>query len=161
MRVWTRIGKGGVIFISGLALVLGFSGCGKKGNPIPRDARVPRAVKNLQLKKLPGAVQLTWGEPRKDLHGDKLKGLAGYNVLRKIIKPGSNECVDCPGGFSVVAVLDRDHPVHFKVEDHTVVWIDRDLKKPGIYVYRIVPFNVNGYQGEISGYVKTEIPGHE
>ena len=158
MKEWKKAGRAGMVLLGILLWVFAGTGCGKKTPPIPKDARVPRAAKNLQIKKLPGGIQLTWREPRKDLRGDKLKGLAGYNVLKKVVKPGSNECVDCPGGFSVVAVLDRDHPVNFKASDHTITWMDKDIKKKGIYVYRVVPFNVNGYNGEISNFVKVEIP---
>ncbi len=158
MKEWKRVGRASVTLLGILILILAVSGCGKKGRPIPKDARVPRAVKNLQAKKLPGEIQLSWEEPRKDLRGDKLKGLAGYDVLRKVVKPGSNECVDCPEGFSVVAVLDRDHPINFRAEDHTIIWVDHDIKRGGIYVYRVVPFNADGYKGEISDFVKLVIP---
>ncbi len=98
MKAWKEVRRAGVALL-GIALLMTVgTGCGKKTRPIPKDARVPRAVKNLQIKKLPDSIQLTWREPRKDLRGDKLKGLAGYDVLRKIVKPDSNECVDCPGG---------------------------------------------------------------
>jgi hypothetical protein len=141
-----------------LMLLLVTMGCGKKTRPIPRDARAPRAVRNLQIKKLAGAIQLRWEEPKKDLRGDKLKGLAGYHVLRKFIKPGSGQCLECPAGFTDVADLDRDHPVSFKEAGRTILWTDHDVKTPGIYVYRIVPFSVTGYDGAISNYVSVKIP---
>ena len=148
-------------FLTVVGIVMGllvFFGCGKKTRPIPKDARAPRAVKNLQAKKMAEAIQLRWVEPKKDLRGDKLKGLAGYHVLRKLVKPGSNECLDCPAGFTDVADLDRDHPVNFKVNGKTILWTDRDVKAPGIYVYRVVPFSVTGYDGAMSNYVSVKMP---
>jgi hypothetical protein len=136
---------------------IAMAGCGKKARPIPNDATVPRAVKNFKLEKLDGIIRLSWEAPTKDLRGGKLKNLTGYKVLRKIVKPGSNDCIDCPAGFSVVAVLDLDHPVNFKEKDEMTVWEDRDIKKKGIYVYRVLPFNANGYDGTISGYVSVKI----
>ena len=103
-------------------------------------------------------IQLRWEEPKRDLRGDKLKGLAGYHVLRKVVKPGSNECLDCPAGFADVADLDRDHPVNFKVKGNNIIWSDHNVGKPGVYVYRIVPFSITGYDGSISNYVSVKMP---
>ncbi len=158
MSAWMSRGRANWAFLGILALMMVLWGCGRKGRPIPKDVRVPRAVTDFQIKKAAGAIQLSWEEPEKDLRGDKLKNLAGYKVLRKRVKPGSNECIDCPAGFSVTAVLDRDHPVNFKEADGAILWRDKDVQKPGIYVYRIVPFNSNGYNGAISTYVSVKIP---
>lgn len=138
-------------------LAMAMVGCGKKARPIPKDVTVPRAVKEFKIAKADRRIQLSWEAPTKDLKGRKLKNLAGYKVLRKIIKPGSNDCIDCPSGFDVVAVLDLDHPVNFREKGDVVVWEDGDVKKKGIYVYRVVPFNKDGYDGAISGYVSVKV----
>lgn len=154
-RGMLRMRSCAVIGIVMLALVM--AGCGKKMRPIPKDATVPRAVKELRAVKTGPVIRLSWEAPVKDLKGRKLHNLAGYKVLRKVIKPGSNDCIDCPGGFTQVAVLDLDHPVNFREKDDMAYWEDRDLLKKGVYVYRVVPFNKDGYDGAISGYVTVKV----
>jgi len=158
MEAREKTGKRSWALLGVVILAVMMVGCGRKGRPVPKDAMVPRAVVNLQAKKLDGAITLSWGEPKKDLRGKKLKDLAGYKVLKKVVKPGSNDCIDCPAGFAVAVVLDKDHPVNFKEEDDRIVWSDKDLQKSGTYVYRIVPFNANGYDGTISNYVSVKMP---
>jgi len=144
----------GVMVVAGLAVFLIVSGgCGKKARPIPMDAFVPRAVENLKIQKVEKGIRLSWDEPEKDLRGRKLKDLVGYKVLKKFIGPGSDLCEDCPAGFKVTATLEIDNPKDFHLEGATIVWIDRDVKKTGKYIYRIVPFNKNGYDGAVSAYV--------
>ena len=157
MVSWEMLRRRTWVVVGLLMFAIVIVGCGKKMRPIPKDATVPRAVKAFKLEKAGNVIRLTWEEPEKDLKGRKLKNLAGYKVLRKIIKPGSNDCIDCPSGFAEVAVLDRDHPVNFKVQDDVVEWEDRDLSKKGMYVYRVVPFNKDGYDGAISGYVSVKV----
>ncbi len=157
MEFWEMLRRRTWVVTGLVMLAIAMAGCGKKMRPIPKDATVPRAVKALKLEKVGNVIRLTWEEPSKDLKGRKLKDLAGYKVLRKIIKPGSNDCIDCPSGFVEVAVLDRDHPVNFKIEDDMVEWKDKDLSKKGIYVYRVVPFNKDGYDGSLSGYVSVKV----
>ncbi len=158
MKRWGTAGNRYWLWVGGLIVAVAMLGCGRKAPPIPKDATVPRAVKNLKLEKRAGVIRLTWEEPKKDLKGRKLKNLTGYKVLKKVVKPGSNECVDCPAGFREVAVLDRDHPVNFKKVEGMILWEDTDVKKHGRYVYRVVPFNANGYDGAISGYVSVKVP---
>ena len=157
MEIWRMLRRRSWFVAGIVVLALMLVGCGRKGRPIPKDVTVPRSVKALKLVKTDALIRLSWEAPTKDLKGRKLKNLAGYKVLRKIVKPGSNDCIDGPSGFAQVAVLDLDHPVNFKVKDDVAVWEDRDLKKKGVYVYRVVPFNKDGYDGAISGYVSVKV----
>ena len=144
----------GMMLVAGLGLFfMVIGGCGKKARPIPMDAFVPRAVKNLKIQMADNGIQLSWDEPDKDLRGRKLKDLVGYKVLKKFIGPGSDLCEDCPAGFEIEATLEIDNPGNFHLEGATLVWIDKDVRKKGKYVYRIVPFNKNGYDGVPSAYV--------
>ena len=138
-------------------LAFAMAGCGRKARPIPKDATVPRTVKKFKIVKSDHLIRLSWEAPTKDLKGRKLKNLAGYKVLRKVVKPGSNDCIDCPSGFTVVAVLDLDHPVNFKKKHGVVIWEDGNVKKKGIYIYRVLPFNKDGYDGVVSGYVSVKV----
>ncbi|NLF24630.1 MAG: hypothetical protein GX589_03115 [Deltaproteobacteria bacterium] len=154
-----------------------FLGCGRYGPPLPPEEFSPRAVQDLKV--VPGlqGVDFAWSAPSSDRRGKELKEIEGYRVYRKEIVKRSDILDDSVSFELLTSIPDShlevledlriearkqgqigrkvtldDHLLDFKYSDQTVV--------PGVtYLYKIVPYNQGGVEGEFLGYVKIVFRG--
>ncbi len=130
--------------LTGLLMVtLIFSGCGKKGDPIPPRIKFP-VVNDLATVSLPEGIALSWLL-------DVLKDdIGGFKILRSVTIRGSEACPGCPQDyrpFRDVALTDgrlhREGAVGFR-------YVDTDVRGGSFYSYRIGVCNRAGSCGEAS-----------
>lgn len=82
-----------------IALLLGSSGCGKKGDPIPPKAVVPTAVGKLAVEGTGSGIGIAWTMPA------GAGSVSGFRVLRGELPAGNAGCPGCPREFSLLADL--------------------------------------------------------
>ena len=80
------------ILIISIAFLLLFTGCGKKGPPVPMRFGLPGGIKDLTGEAKDGVLFLSFSIPATDNLGRPLTDLGGFRV--------SKNCITCVGGFA-------------------------------------------------------------
>lgn len=113
-----------------------FSGCGKKGLPVPPRHVQPPAINDLTASIDNDTLKLTWTIPGKK---EMIEGLSGFTVYRSKIPVSESDCKDCPLVFNRIF----DMPVETKkIQDmeHDKITYHETLEKGYKYVYKVISY---------------------
>lgn len=127
--------------------------CGRKGNPLAPEQRLPLAPSELRLAGENGALVVSWAAPRRDQTGAALEPLAGYRIWRGAWSPGSigvpdGACPSCPQELVPVAQLDAV-ALRAAARDPTR-WVDAEAQPGWTYRYQVQALLADGRAGPLS-----------
>jgi len=132
-----------VILSISLIVALLFTGCGKKGNPIPKNLPVPGGINDLKGEVKDGLLFLSFSAPAANKAGPGIpEGTAGFNVYKS--------CGSCLGTFELFKDLNIENGKGFLIQNGKVLFYDNDLKVGLQYRYKIYPYTKKGVQGDPS-----------
>lgn len=124
------------------ALLMIFTGCGKKGDPLPPRARLPAAIADLKASAVPEGIVLNWS-----LTGPTDGG--GFRIIRSETAAG-NACPGCPQDYRMLVTLavadnrlGREGGGRFR-------YVDAAVAAGFFYSYRVAVRNNSGNYGEES-----------
>jgi hypothetical protein len=121
-----------VLWLTVLVLI-GFTACGKKGDPRAPELATPKIISNLTARSAPDGVALTWSRPTEYVDGTDLKDLASFVIFRKELSPS---CVDCPVPYRQLTTLNVEDREKF-VRQKQYRFDDREVRPKTIYRYRV------------------------
>jgi hypothetical protein len=137
--------------------VLALVACGKRGNPVPPQVRVPQPVADLTARAQEDGIDLAWTLPRRRVDNTRLFG-AGEARLYRTDDAGTGEpraamrVRDRIAGYAEIAVLGLDDPAAAYLRDGRVVYTDRrDLRVGRRYTYVVVTTDEQGRTSPPSG----------
>ena len=81
-----------------LVVLLAFSGCGYKDNPVPPYQLIPQAVTDLRCQLDEKGAVLRWSYPGQTITGDKVGEIANFALYRAEV-PEESYCKTCPIPF--------------------------------------------------------------
>ena len=126
-----------------IVMIMIIAGCGKKGDPIPPQVKLP-IVADLTAVSLSEGIILRWSL------NVQTEGVGGFKILRSVTSRGDEACPGCPQDyhpFLEVAITDerlrREGTAGFR-------YIDTDVGGGSFYSYRIAVCNRARYCGEAS-----------
>lgn len=125
-------------------LMFAFSGCGKKGPPVPPGSQVLPPVNALTHTIQKDVLTLTWKAP----DGKSAKDLAGYTVLRSMTSLDEKECPGCPILFERAATLGA-----------TATSYSETLVKGKRYIYKVTAFTSYKATSKDSTLIRFEFKG--
>ena len=131
--------KNGMIMAAGLVLVLGFTGCGKKANPVVPVKMVPKPA-SLGYQVEGKSLVVFWGIPTQNTDGSPLKDLKGFKV-QKGDWSTRDFCATCPETFQESLWVELKGPVTADVVVGTdqVQLIYNRLEPGHTYLFRVTP----------------------
>ncbi len=159
---------------------MALSSCGRAGPTRPPEEFAPREVEMLQVSGSVEGVKFSWLSPSGDRRGKRLESLEGYSVRRAAVPP--------PEAGRESDILDLDFEELAAIEDKSVatreqlreaaraegkparkIKVDKALSefsftdqtaRPGlVYLYKIVPLNQGGVEGESKNLVRVVYRG--
>jgi hypothetical protein len=141
-----RLGRAAAVAVAVLALVA----CGKRGNPVPPQTRLPEAVIDLSGSAREDGIDLTWTLPRRRADGSRLFDPGVARVYR-IEDSGAGEprpamrVRDRIAGYTEIAALPLKEPAAPEVQGGRVLYTDRrDLAAGRRYTYVVVTTDAEG-----------------
>jgi fibronectin type 3 domain-containing protein len=123
-------------------IILLFSACGKKGDPMPKGLPIPGGIHDLSGDVKDGMLFLSFSTPAENKDGSEPKDLAGFKVFKA--------CGSCMGSFEPFKDLNLDSRKGFLVQDGRVSFFDDDLKSGFQYGYKVYPYTKKGTRGDPS-----------
>ncbi len=120
-------------------LTVFYLGCGKKGNPVPPEIKIPKAVNNLGVKITEGKIILAWTVPESDTD------VAEFKIHRSALEIEGDSCVGCPRNFLLIVELSSGDPKLLKKAKGEINYFDSKIKKGFLYSYKIEICNSDGY----------------
>lgn len=161
-----------------LLLAAGLFACGLYKPPIAPELLAPRVVSNLTFSVEGDGVRFNWQAPDRDVQGEDLKTIEGYNLLRK--GPADDYDSLSQKEFTILKfVADRHLEVQKKLREEAIeqgkltrkakvpkeqkefTYHDQALEQDKFYSYQIVPINQGGVRGEASDLVQMRYLGEE
>ena len=118
-----------------LFLFSALGACGKKGDPLPPDTKIPAPVSDLRAWPREGAIVLGWTIPTRNTDGSALQDLLGFRVFRLGRSLSSPPCQECPESFETAAEIDVDYPRGARIEGGRVLWQDGRIQPQTEYTY--------------------------
>jgi len=125
-------------------------GCGKRGALVPPEALVPAPIKDLSAVQRGGFLQVSWSAPTKEEGGARLKDLAGFLLLRRMVLPANLDCDSCPGAYTERARVGLDYLKGVTKLGDRYLFDDYDLKAGQAYQYKVRSFSTDGAQSRDS-----------
>ncbi len=133
-----------------LALLLLLGGCGRKGNPVAPERRVPLPPTELAATVRPGEIGLSWLIPTRRVDHSRALDIETARLYR-VVDAGSGEprpailSGDRIAGYTETAVIRLDRPEPAAVESGRVRYRDRlDLKEGQRYTYVVTASDAQG-----------------
>ena len=124
-----------------LLLFSSLAACGKKGDPLPPESKIPAPVSDLRAWPREGAVFLGWTLPTRNTDGSALQDLLGFRVFRLGRPLSAPPCQECPQNFEAVAEIDVDYPRGARIEGGRVLWQDGRIKPQTEYTYFVTAYD--------------------
>jgi hypothetical protein len=115
-----------------LLIAASWSGCGKKGDPLPPDVVLPKAAYDLRVEKASGGVRVTWTLPEGE------RDLGRVVIQRSEFETLLDRCPDCPQDFRSLADLRENDPRLIRAGERTQAYLDRDVRAGRLYLYRVL-----------------------
>lgn len=159
-----------------LALVV-LSGCGRFAPPIPPEKVAPQAVGDLTATATEKGVLLKWTTPESDRRDKPLRFIDGFSVFRKDIRINKDVTNDeipfeLLSEIQDKAIEDRERrreeaknigAISRRVKlDPTLSaheYLDETLEMNKTYLYKVVPTNQGGVEGEVRQFVSITFRG--
>ena len=134
-------------------LLVGFlfffiTGCGVKGDPLPRGLVRPPAVKDLAAAQTPAGVRLTWTMPAGGSDGFRVQ------IFRSALDVAGESCPGCPRTFELAAEPTLRELLKERGAQGAT-YIDTRVEPGLLYTYAIVLCDGSGFCGRQSN--KAEI----
>jgi predicted small lipoprotein YifL len=126
-----------------LVLILGMTGCGRKGPPLPPQYEEPPIVGDLQYEIKDNTVALRWSAPA--LQKQKENTAAGARLYRSRTSLKETGCKNCPPVFLMI----RSIPLQSGVMQYT-----ERLEHGYRYTYKVVLYDSNHREGADSNIVR-------
>ncbi len=124
-----------------LLLFSALTACGKKGDPLPPESKVPAPVSDLRAWPKEGSVFLGWTVPTRHTDESALQDLLGFVVFRLVRPLSTPPCQECPQNFEAVAEIDMDYPRGARIEGGRVLWQDARIKPQNEYTYFVMAYD--------------------
>jgi hypothetical protein len=118
-------------------------GCGAKSRPIPPELTHPESISDLSAKPDPKGIRLTWSRPTKYTHGNSLKDLAGFRLMRSEGDQSYAELAELP-------ITDQER--FQKVR--RFAYVDTTAQLGHSYRYMMIAETSDGYQSDPSNVVQ-------
>ncbi len=153
-------------FIILCAAGISLSSCGRYAPPVAPEKVAPEAVGALTVKGTLDGVAFTWRAPDSDQRGKSLTSLDGYRVYRKQLLT-AKDAIDLQDNFAIVgSVADTAFAALTKAKDEAKAagrptrrvhisddlkqfsFLDNGVKAGSTYLYKVVPYNQGGVEGE-------------
>ncbi len=113
--------------------------CGKKGNPVPPEIKIPEAVADLSVKIADKGIILGWSVPESNTD------VAEFKIYRSALEIEGDSCVGCPRYYLLIAELSSGDPKLLKEAKGKINYIDSKVKAGWLYSYKIEICNSDGY----------------
>jgi hypothetical protein len=126
----------------GVALFLGWLGCGVKSIPIPPEAARPEKIQNLEASSAKDGIRLTWGRPEVYAGGQKMRDLGGFTISRSA----------ADGPYQKIAEVPITDQGRFQVQ-RTFTYTDDAAELGSKYRYQVTSNTTDGYVSEPSNVV--------
>lgn len=132
------------------AVLLALVACGKRGNPVPPQVRVPRAVADLKATARHDGIELAWSLPRRRVDGSRLLD-PGVAKLYRSEDSGSGEpraamlVKDRIPGYTEVASFPLTDPTATDHRDAHMLYTDRGLSFSRRYTYVVTTSDTRGH----------------
>ncbi|MDO9529513.1 MAG: hypothetical protein Q7J27_10195 [Syntrophales bacterium] len=120
-------------------LTVFYLGCGKKGNPVPPEIKIPKAVNDLSVKIAEGEIVLAWSVPESNTD------VAEFKIYRSALEVEGDSCVGCPREYLLIAELSSGDPKLLKEAKGKINYLDSKVKAGWLYSYKIEICNSDGY----------------
>lgn len=141
-----------IVIVSIILLVI-ISGCGKKGDPMPRELPLPKGINDLSGAVKDGVLFLSFSKPALNKDTAEAKDLGGFRVLKT--------CGACVGGtYEPFRDIRLDENKGYALYDNRIYIYDDALANGLQYSYRVYPLTKRGTIGEASNVftIKWETP---
>lgn len=131
------------------AMLMLIAGCGKKGALIYLDMLVPEAPSDIAARQAGPGMKLSFVLPKKDLAGQNLTNLSGFNILKREATPViGEECDTCKEAFRLFRKLYIDfQDESVRRYGNLMILMDSDVRTGSVYTYKVVPFTKDGQDG--------------
>jgi len=127
-----------VILILSLMIAAAWTGCGKKGDPLPPDLVLPAAAHDLRIGKDAESIRVSWLLPERE------RDIRRVVIQRSEFQTVLDRCPDCPRDFLILADLQPGDPRLERTGNRALAYVDRDVRSGRLYMYRIVLCNNRG-----------------
>lgn len=116
-----------------LAMLIGFAGCGIKGNPVRSSAPDPaQIVQNIKAVSSGDAVILKWDFYDKDFRIDYIA------IEKSEVGSAGNECKDCPRAFERAGLVPVNKAAQKNKEYNSLSFSDKKVVRGKTYNYRLM-----------------------
>lgn len=147
-------------------------GCGKFGPPLPPEVFSPKAVDGLSVSADDAGVKLSWNSPDRDVRGDELRSLDGYLVQRREISAEEDtdfETLETLPDVHLAALKEAREELRAKglptrrakvsSDLTTFEYLDTLAEHGKNYLYKVVPTNQGGVEGEVLLFARVSFAG--
>ena len=129
-----------VLLIIGIFFLTVFClSCGKKGNPVPLEVKIPEAIADLSVKIADKEIILGWSVPERNTD------VAGFKIYRSALEIEGDSCVGCPRYYLLIAELSSGDSKLLKEAKRKINYLDSKVKAGWLYSYKIETCNADGY----------------
>ncbi len=129
-----------------LMLVVAFTACGLKGNPVPYPPLPDKkpAVKNMEAAAAADGVALKWSLQ------DKYGLIDKIGIEKSELGTPGNECRTCPRTFSRIGQITLSKEKFAEKQLQVLNYTDSDVVKGKVYTYRLMLCEGDGNCSEAS-----------
>jgi hypothetical protein len=140
-----RRGRPFYLLLTGLfVLLILATGCGKKGDPIPPQMKLPATIADLSVVSVKEGILLAWSLP------EPLRPIGSFKLLRSETLEGNEACPECPQEYRPFkTVVVNDNRLRREGEGK-FSYVDGDVIAGRYYSYRLATCDPNGFCGSES-----------
>lgn len=148
-------------------VLLGSTGCGKYGKPLPPEFFAPAEVRELAVTPSVQGVTFDWRAPEDNARGKTLEDLQGYRIYRRELSQGAR-LLDNEARFELIGTVEDTQlkelielkkqareqgqltrRITLPPERSKFQFVDRTAVLGKRYLYQVVPFNQGGVEGVV------------
>jgi hypothetical protein len=139
-----------LLFLISVGFLILCLGCGIKGPPVPPEATIPPAVKDLEAQVVEDKVRLTWSMPKKD--NALFDGVEHFRVYKYKSHSSIEVCEGCPIPFKPLLDIKLEDPYPAQMEGDSIIYHDA-IEANHSYAYKVVVYHKSGGVSEDSNIV--------